>query len=153
MASYPDDMTTPNKCYYVLTDASTTYKGSANSAKAEACNKLLSASDLISLILLGKKDLLSAIGRYYTMINCKYNDGVTLLMSAAFESRVAIVNHLLLYGANPNAVDDDGQTALMGAAYNGREDIVRSLLSYEADKDMIDSPLCTHQTKNTYRWS
>jgi hypothetical protein len=136
MASYPDGMATPNKCYPKLLDATTTYVMNRN--VESNCDMTLSAQELVSFIASGRKSLISTIGDDYSLINCKYSGGATLLMHASLEGREVLVYRLLIYGANPNIADKEGQTALMGAAYEGHEEIIKILLNYDADKSLED---------------
>jgi ankyrin repeat protein len=65
--------------------------------------------------------------------------GNTALMGAAFKGLSAIAEHLLVAGAEPDAVNGAGQTALMFAALFSRASIVDRLIACGADPHRIDA--------------
>ncbi|KAG8179070.1 hypothetical protein JTE90_010099 [Oedothorax gibbosus] len=64
--------------------------------------------------------------------------GQTLLMIAAQQGQIAIVNELLSHGADVNAEDADNWTALTNAAKFGFKDVVVKLLDHGADIEHRD---------------
>lgn len=67
------------------------------------------------------------------------SDKRTILMRAALESHVSVVQNMLDAGADPNKTDNCGVTALMEAAEWGRADVVRALIKAGADMNLKDS--------------
>ena len=59
--------------------------------------------------------------------------GVTALMAASINGKIATVETLLAHGANVDARTNDGATALMLAAQQSHKDVVRALISAGAD--------------------
>jgi len=64
--------------------------------------------------------------------------GDTALIQAAYEGHGEAVDALLLYGADPNAVDNEGETALMLASQRGYEKVAAALLASGADVTLAD---------------
>jgi ankyrin repeat protein len=64
---------------------------------------------------------------------CAEQNGVTLLIAAAFGGQEAMVRMLLQRGASVNLRNSGGSTALMGAALLGHTTIVQALLDAKAD--------------------
>ncbi|GIY65314.1 kinase D-interacting substrate of 220 kDa [Caerostris darwini] len=89
-----------------------------------------------------------AEGDVTTLRNCLLNkhctanesdeNGQTLLMIAAQQGQVAIVNELLAHGADVNAEDADNWSALTNAAKSGFKEVVIKLLDHEADIEHRD---------------
>jgi len=69
------------------------------------------------------------------VLNCNLQDpiGCTLLMCAASQGKLDIVNKLITVGAHLDTQDDNGLTALFYAAKNGHWDIVEWLTKLGAD--------------------
>ena len=67
----------------------------------------------------------------------------TPLMFAAWHGQLAVVQQLLVSGANPNLEDFEKNTALDGAAIHGHEEIVAVLLAAGADPRHEDKELRT----------
>ena len=60
------------------------------------------------------------------------------LAYATFSGDTAMVEYLLVKGANPDDTDDDGITALGAAAINNHAGVVQVLLAYGAKVDHVD---------------
>lgn len=67
----------------------------------------------------------------------------TPLMYASWYGQLAVVQHLLASGANPNLEDFESNTALDGAAIQGHADVVTMLLDARADPRHEDKQLRT----------
>ncbi|XP_054714582.1 ankyrin repeat, SAM and basic leucine zipper domain-containing protein 1-like [Uloborus diversus] len=108
-------------------------------ALALAMNKSVAFEALISRIAEGDVANLRNI-----LLNkhCSANEcdefGQTLLMIAAQQGQIAIVNELLAHGADVNAEDADNWSALTNAAKFGFKEIVVKLLDHGADIEHRD---------------
>lgn len=66
-----------------------------------------------------------------------YVSGSTPLYHATSRGNMECVEELLIYGANPDAINVKGWTSLMIAAYFGHRKIVKLLLKYGADPGLL----------------
>jgi ankyrin repeat protein len=73
------------------------------------------------------------------VVNASLAGGLTMLMLAAQNGELEILNILLEAGADVLALDKDGCTALMLAAANGHIEIVDALLKAGANKNAADN--------------
>ena len=71
-------------------------------------------------------------------VNAKDKDGCSILMMAAIQSDIVILEILAVKGANVNAKANNGKTALMVAAYHGRADAVKYLIERGASVNAKD---------------
>jgi ankyrin repeat protein len=71
-------------------------------------------------------------------INKRYQDGDTLLMTAARKGNFSTIKILLEYGADPKIADIAQVTPLHIAAREGNTEIVKILLQYSADINAVD---------------
>jgi ankyrin repeat protein len=69
----------------------------------------------------------------------KNSQGRTLLVSAATEGKVAMMEVLLRAGADPNAKDDEGMTALRQVAWTGKNQlaVTKRLIAAKADVNLV----------------
>jgi ankyrin repeat protein len=69
----------------------------------------------------------------------KNSQGRTLLVSAATEGKLAMMEVLLKAGADPNTKDEDGMTALRHVAWTGKNQVAvtRRLISAKADVNLV----------------
>jgi hypothetical protein len=68
-------------------------------------------------------------------VNLSNGSGDTLLILAAYHTRLPVVRALLERGADTDRVNDRGQTALGAAVFRRSAPIVRALLEAGADPD------------------
>lgn len=92
----------------------------------------------------GLSDRLSDFGD----LECKNQQGYTLLMLAAYNGREEMVRFLLSRGADVNSTDHSGNSILMGVAFKGFDKIAEILLSSGANKDHRNS-----KGQNAYQFS
>jgi ankyrin repeat protein len=78
-------------------------------------------------------------------INFADEDGLTAMMHAASEDKIAVVQSLLRYGADMNVMDEKNQTALMWAVHGGATECLKFLLDsgaiYNDANNMNTTPL------------
>ena len=67
--------------------------------------------------------------------NHRQPNGVTVLMHGAMGGSADVVNALLLFGADPRAVDDQGRTALSFASDRGFTEVAQILTAIEESEE------------------
>ena len=71
-------------------------------------------------------------------VNARNNQGITVLMFAAWDGSAEVVELLINAGADINARDDDDMTVLMFAAWSSSAEVVELLINAGADINAKD---------------
>ena len=90
-------------------------------------------NQLLDAVRNGDNEAVQKLLQSKTDINLAAADGTTALHWAAHESDTALVNLLLVHGANPDAANDYGITPLWLACTNQNADMVQKLLQADAN--------------------